>query len=107
MFALGKDLEGRGAHVEVLKLPVGEAGAKVGLADYLCAHPVTTLDELPRLALKHPLFKRAAAWWRECLQCPTGLAHELIVVGVGANPEPHQPISCFCGERAMVGADPC
>ena len=39
VFALGKELEGRGAKVAVLKLPSGAGGAKVGLDDYLCAHP--------------------------------------------------------------------
>jgi len=37
VFALGRDLEGRGARVGVLKLPVGEAGAKVGRDDYAAA----------------------------------------------------------------------
>src|SRR5438552_669388 len=38
VFALGKELEGRGAKVSVLKLPSGAAGAKIGLDDYLCAN---------------------------------------------------------------------
>ena len=36
VFALGKELEGRGAKVAVLKLPPGPDGAKIGLDDYLC-----------------------------------------------------------------------
>jgi hypothetical protein len=65
VFALGKELEGRGAKVTVVKIPAGEGGAKVGLDDYLCAHTRTAFDDLPRLGLKHPAFTRIAAWWRE------------------------------------------
>lgn len=64
VFALGKELEGRGARVSVLKLPAGPGGAKVGLDDYLCANPRQAFDALPRLALKHPAFSRTSAWWR-------------------------------------------
>jgi hypothetical protein len=64
VFALGKELEGRAAKVAVLKLPSGAHGAKVGLDDYLCAHPVQELTALPRLALKHSAFARTATWWR-------------------------------------------
>jgi Domain of unknown function (DUF3854)/Protein of unknown function (DUF3631) len=64
VFALGKELEGRGAKVVVLKLPSGPEGAKVGLDDYLCAHPAATCAALPRLALKHPFWSRTALWWR-------------------------------------------
>ena len=52
VFALGKELEARGAKVAVLKLPAAR-GAKVGLDDYLCAHSREALEALPRLALKH------------------------------------------------------
>src|SRR5262249_25795437 len=38
VFALGKELEGRGAKVAVLKLPAARDGTKMGLDDYLCAH---------------------------------------------------------------------
>jgi hypothetical protein len=65
VFALGKELERRGAKAGVLKLPVGEGGTKVGLDDYLCAHAREAFDDLPRLSLKHPTFTRMAAWWRE------------------------------------------
>src|SRR5262245_7358211 len=64
VFALGKELETRGAKVAVLKLPSGADGAKVGLDDYLCAHSLEAFNALPRLALKHPAFSRTAAWWR-------------------------------------------
>ncbi len=65
VFALGKELEGRGARVAVRKLPSGADGAKVGLDDYLRAHAPDELDQLPRLGMKHPTFTRTATWWRD------------------------------------------
>jgi hypothetical protein len=65
VFALGKELESRGARVAVVKLPSGPDGAKVGLDDYLCAHAADEFDRLPRPGLKHPTFTRMATWWRE------------------------------------------
>jgi hypothetical protein len=65
VFALGKELEARGAKVAVVKLPSGAAGEKVGLDDYLCAHPRDAFAQLPHLPLKHPAFSRASAWWRK------------------------------------------
>jgi hypothetical protein len=65
VFALGKELEGRGGKVAVAKVPAGEGGAKIGLDDYLCAHAPGALDHLSRLRLKHAAFTRVAAWWRE------------------------------------------
>jgi len=65
VYALGQELASRGARVEVLKLPAGATGAKMGLDDYLCAHCIEQLAGEPRLALKHSLFSRAAAWWKD------------------------------------------
>src|SRR6266542_6487243 len=56
VFALGKELETRGAKVSTLKLPSGKDGAKVGLDDYLCANSCQAFDALPRLVLKHAVF---------------------------------------------------
>jgi len=64
VFALGKELETRGAKVAVLKLPSGPDGAKVGLDDYLCANPLEVFTALPRLGLKHAAFSRTSVWWR-------------------------------------------
>jgi hypothetical protein len=64
VFALGKELEARGAKAAALKLPSGPDGAKVGLDDYLCANSRQAFDALPRLALKHPVFARTNTWWR-------------------------------------------
>ncbi len=64
VFALGKELEGRGAKVAVLKLPAGPGGVKAGLDDYLYANPIEAFRALPRLALKHAAFSRTNVWWR-------------------------------------------
>jgi len=64
VYALGKELEGRGAKVSVLKLPAAPDGKKAGLDDYLCAHAREAFDALPRLPLKHAAFSRTSAWWR-------------------------------------------
>ena len=64
VFALGKELEGRGAKVTVLKLPPGADNSKVGLDDYLCTHALEAFDGLPRITLKHPTFTRTQVWWR-------------------------------------------
>src|SRR5262249_38748241 len=50
VYALGRELEGRGARVTVLKIPAGADSAKWGLDDYLPVHTVQGLDALPRLA---------------------------------------------------------
>jgi hypothetical protein len=63
VFALGKEVEGRGAKLAVLKLPAAR-GAKVGLDDFLCAQSRDAFDALPRLALKHPALARTSVWWR-------------------------------------------
>ena len=34
------------------------------------------------------------------------LAKQPIVVGMATNPEPDEPIRCFYGQSAVVGADP-
>ena len=65
VFALGKELESRGAKVAVLKLPPGPGGAKVGLDDYFCAHRPGAFGKLSRLGLKHPTLTRLMSWWRE------------------------------------------
>jgi hypothetical protein len=65
VFALGKELEGRGAKVAVLKLPSGPDGTKIGLDDQLCVNSREAFGALPRLPLKHAALGRASAWWRE------------------------------------------
>jgi hypothetical protein len=64
VYALGRELEARGGRVSVLKLPAGPGGAKQGLDDFLCSHPVGDLDALPRLGLKEPPLSQLAQWWK-------------------------------------------
>lgn len=64
VYALGRELESRGATIAVLKLPAGPDGAKQGLDDFLCSRSAENLDALPRLPLKHPAFSRAVEWWK-------------------------------------------
>src|SRR5438093_10059077 len=64
VFALGKELEGRGAKITVLKLPARPDGTKAGLDDYLCAHSREAFEALPRLPLNHAALGRASVWWR-------------------------------------------
>jgi len=64
VYALGKELEERGATVSVVKLPAGEGGIKVGLDDFLLVHTVAEFQALPRLDLKHSVFTKTAKWWK-------------------------------------------
>jgi hypothetical protein len=43
---------------------------------------------------------------RRAVDCMHVSAKQPVVVGMGADPEPHQSVSCFDGERAVVSADP-
>ncbi len=64
VYALGKELEARGAKVAVVKLPPGEGGGKVGLDDYLLGHGLDEFHRLPRLPLDHKLWTKTAEWWK-------------------------------------------
>jgi hypothetical protein len=64
VYALGRELEARGASVAVVKLPPGPEGAKLGVDDLLVSGAVESLEVLPRLALKHAVFGEAAGWWK-------------------------------------------
>jgi hypothetical protein len=75
VFALGKELEERGARVAVLKLPAAGDGGKTGLDTYLCTHACDELETLPRLALKHAALGRASTWWRGWSKRKDAAAH--------------------------------
>ncbi len=64
VYALGRELEARGASTVVVKLPAGPSGSKVGLDDYLCVQAIADLERLPTLGLKHPVFLKANDWWK-------------------------------------------
>jgi hypothetical protein len=59
-YALGRELELRGADVTVVKLPV-----PLKLDDYLVAHPVDEFTRLPRLTLKEAPLSSLGAWWKD------------------------------------------
>jgi hypothetical protein len=75
VFALGKELEERGARVIVLKLSAAGDGGKAGLDTYLCSHARDELEALPRLPLKHAALGRASAWWRGWSKRKDAAAH--------------------------------
>jgi hypothetical protein len=64
VYALGRDLQERGAVVSIEKLPAGPCGAKVGLDDYLLEHTVAELEALPKLPLNDPAFSKTSTWWK-------------------------------------------
>jgi hypothetical protein len=63
VYALGAELEGRGANVEVLILP--HDSGKAGLDDYLVAHSLSEFHKLKRIPLKHKTFSKAREWHKE------------------------------------------
>ncbi|MBZ0160966.1 MAG: DUF3631 domain-containing protein [bacterium] len=70
VYALGKELEQRGAKVTVVIIPPDPDGRKRGLDDYLVAcerdgmSATDALARLKRLPLKHAAFSHAAEWWK-------------------------------------------
>ncbi len=67
VYALGAELENRGARVDVLLLPQ-DGERKVGLDDYFVAHGLDNFHELKRLNLKHKTFSKAKTWHKEWLK---------------------------------------
>lgn len=63
VYALGKELEGRGAAVLVVLLP-GGVDPKTGLDDFLQQNSLKELQKLSRLKLNHKTFGGAAVWWK-------------------------------------------
>jgi hypothetical protein len=64
VYALGTELESRGAKVSVCIIPQ-EDEKKVGLDDYLIAHGRTAFEALKRMPLKHNCFTAARKWHKE------------------------------------------
>ena len=62
LFALGKEIECRGAKVAVTVIP-GELDKKIGFDDFVVAHGVDAFKKLTRIQLKHPTLKRHLEWW--------------------------------------------
>jgi Domain of unknown function (DUF3854)/Protein of unknown function (DUF3631) len=62
VYALGRELESRGARVMVVKVPAGPEGTKCGLDDYLVSHSSEDFHALPRLTLKDAPLARLKTW---------------------------------------------
>jgi hypothetical protein len=64
VYALGRELDSRGARVVVVKLSAGPDGGKCGLDDYLMSHSSEDFQALPRLTLKDAPLARLASWYK-------------------------------------------
>lgn len=62
VFALGKELESRGARVSVVILPCADGG-KVGVDDFLVAHDAEAFRALRQIPLKHAAFTKQREWY--------------------------------------------
>jgi len=76
VYALGKEIERRGAKFFVTVLPQDGGSEKVGLDDFLIKHTVNELGELKRVKLKDSCLKQHHDWWKRWKQSkakkPTG-----------------------------------
>jgi putative DNA primase/helicase len=73
VYALGRELEQRGARVQAVKLPHNRE-SKTGADDYLLNHSVDDFGSLKRVAMKHGVFKLISGWWKEwCREAPASL----------------------------------
>jgi hypothetical protein len=63
VFALGKELENPGAHVEVVLLEQNGQD-KVGIDDFLVANGMDALSNLKTIPLSHKSFSKASTWWK-------------------------------------------
>lgn len=64
VYAFGRELEARGANVQVGIFPPLESGLKCGLDDFLQTHELTALESLVYISLKHKTFTGMASWWQ-------------------------------------------
>lgn len=62
VYALGKELEARGARVNVLVLPSPD-GVKVGVDDFLVANGADAFRARSRIPLKHAAFTKQREWY--------------------------------------------
>ncbi len=63
-YALGKELEARGAKVKIIVLRPAPDGCKRGLDDFVAAEGPEALDRLVVILLTHKAFSKTAAWWK-------------------------------------------
>lgn len=63
VYALGKEIEDRGAQVKVVV--IGQPGAeKIGIDDFLVTRGAAELDGLTRIQLNHKTFGSTKDWWK-------------------------------------------
>jgi len=73
VYALGKEMERRGAKVDALVLPQ-DGKDKIGLDDYLLRHSRDDLSSLPRLTLKDKPLSEHESWWKNWQKSKEGTA---------------------------------
>ena len=64
VYAFARELQARGAVVQVGILPASDDEGKVGLDDFLLVHAIGELEALPCVTLQDKVFKGFAKWWR-------------------------------------------
>ncbi len=64
VYAFGRELQARGARVEVGILPPRADGTKCGLDDFLQERGCQALDVITSLSLKNKTFTGFASWWQ-------------------------------------------
>ncbi|OGW91858.1 MAG: hypothetical protein A3D28_05135 [Omnitrophica bacterium RIFCSPHIGHO2_02_FULL_63_14] len=65
VYALGKELEERGARVAVAIIEQQDVTGKAGIDDLLVAKGCEALNDLKRIPLTHAAFTRSKAWWKK------------------------------------------
>ncbi len=65
VYALGKELEARGAVVKVAIIRPGKNGQKRGFDDFLVDEGLDALTDLKKIGLKDKTFHDAATWWKK------------------------------------------
>ncbi|MDP3703932.1 MAG: DUF3854 domain-containing protein, partial [Candidatus Omnitrophota bacterium] len=65
VYALGKELEERGARVAVAIIEQPDGMTKAGIDDFLVAKGSEALSSLKRIPLTHAAFTRSKSWWKK------------------------------------------
>lgn len=97
VYALGKEMERRGAKVKVAVLRPAAGGSKRGLDDAVAAEGPGALDKLTAIPLTHKAFINAAAWWKTWRA-----KKDEAVDGTPATPVPPTPMAEADREEALA-----
>lgn len=65
VYALGKELEERGARVAVAIIEQPDGTDKAGIDDFLVVKGSEALNDLKRIPLTHAAFTRSKGWWKK------------------------------------------